>query len=68
MAILKSKSENTAIALGSATTGGTASQAMLVVTLDLSAAKPGRYFLATRLEQQNQEDAAYYYPVLISGN
>jgi hypothetical protein len=40
---------------------------MLIVTLDLSAAKPGRYFLATRKEGQGQEDEAYYYPVLITG-
>jgi hypothetical protein len=39
----------------------------LVVTFDLSAAKPGRYYLGIRGEEQGQEQAAYYYPVLISG-
>lgn len=65
-AILKSKSESAAIALGSATATGNDARVTLVVTLDLSAATPGRYYLATRLEEQGQEQAAYYYPVLIS--
>ena len=67
LAILKSPSENAAIALESATTTGTGAKLTLVVTLDLRAAKPGRYYLGTRREQQGQEEAAYYYPVLISG-
>lgn len=67
LAILKSPSESTAIALGSANTAGTGAKLKLVVTLDLSAAKPGRYYLATRREEQGTEEAAYYYPVLISG-
>jgi hypothetical protein len=66
VALLKSRSETSAIALGSAATSGNDVRATLVVTLDLSAAKPGRYFLGTRLEEQGQETAAYYYPVLIS--
>lgn len=66
-AILKSKSESAAIALGSATASGNDMRVTLIVTLDLSAAAPGRYYLATRLEEQGQEQAAYYYPVLISG-
>jgi hypothetical protein len=66
LAILKSKSESAAIAMGSATTTGTDTKATLVVTLDLSGAKPGRYFLATRREEQGQEAAAYYFPVLIT--
>lgn len=66
-AILKSRSESAAIALGSATATGKDARVTLVVTLDLSAATPGRYYLATRLEEQGQEQAAYYYPVLISG-
>jgi hypothetical protein len=65
VAILKSRTENAAIALGSAATAGKIERATLVVTLDLSSAKPGRYFLATRLEEQGQEEAAYYYPVVI---
>jgi hypothetical protein len=66
-AILKSRSESAAIALGSATATGNQARVTLVVTLDLSAAAPGRYYLATRLEEQGQEQAAYYYPVLIAG-
>jgi hypothetical protein len=68
LAILKLRSEYAAIALGSATTSGSDAKIMLVVTLDLSVARPGRYFLATRREEQGQEDAAYYYPVLIAGS
>jgi hypothetical protein len=68
VAILKSKTESTAIVLGSGSSNVSNGKTMLVVTLDLSAAKPGRYFLATRREEQGQEDEAYYYPVLITGN
>lgn len=66
LAILKSQSEGAAIALGSASASGNGSKVMLVVTLDLSEAKPGRYFLATRREGQGQQEEAYYYPVLIT--
>jgi hypothetical protein len=65
LAILKSRSESTAIALGSANANGSGPRVTLVVKLDLSAAKPGRYYLATRREEQGQEEAAYYYPILI---
>jgi len=68
LAILKSRSESAAIAMGSATTTGTDAKATLIVTLDLSGAKPGRYFLATRREEQGQEAAAYYFPVLVTEN
>lgn len=68
LAILKSKTESTAIVLGSGSSNINNGKNVLVVTLDLSAAKPGRYFLATRREEQGQEDEAYYYPVLIKGN
>lgn len=68
VAILKSRSESTAIVLGSATTTGSGAKLTLAVTLDLSTAKPGRYYLATRREEQGQEEAAYYYPVLIAGS
>jgi hypothetical protein len=68
LAILKSRSESAAIAMGSATTTGTDVKATLIVTLDLSGAKPGRYFLATRREEQGQEAAAYYFPVLVAEN
>src|SRR5205807_4743913 len=66
VAILRSTSENTAIALGSANATGTEAQASLIVTLDLSEAKPGRYFLGTRVEDQGQQGSPNYYPVLIS--
>jgi hypothetical protein len=65
VAILKSKSENAAVALSSATSTGPESNRQVALTLDLSKADPGRYFLATRLEEQGQQDAAFYYPVLI---
>lgn len=65
--ILKSQSENTAIALGTAaaTTKENRADMILVLKLDLSTAEAGRYFLATRLQEEGQESAAYYYPVLI---
>lgn len=66
VAILRSTSENTAIALGSAIATGTELHATLIVTLDLSEAKPGRYFLGTRLEEQGQDRTPNYYPVLVS--
>lgn len=65
VAILQSKSESGAIALGSALTAGGDADTSLVLKLDLSSTKPGRYYLATRMEEQGQQDAAYYYPVLI---
>lgn len=51
-----------------ATGTGSGREVTLVVKLDLSAANPGRYYLATRREEQGQETAAYYYPVLIGGS
>ncbi len=54
VAILKSRTENGAVALGSAVTRGTEAQPIIVVSLDLSAATPGRYFLETRLEEASQ--------------
>ena len=68
VALLKSRSENTAIALASATSAGTSARTILVLKMDLSATTPGRYYLATRREEQGQEEAAYYYPVLITGS
>jgi hypothetical protein len=65
--ILKSKSTNTAIALGSAVATPSADDRQrfsLVLKLDLSTAEGGRYFLATRLEQ-GSEVLDYYYPVVI---
>jgi hypothetical protein len=66
VAILRSTSENTAIALGSANATGTEALVTLIVTLDLSEAKPGRYFLGTRVEDQGQQGNPNYYPVLIA--
>lgn len=65
--ILKSQSENTAIALGSAMPIETQDKTrlLIVLKLDLSNAEAGRYFLGTRLEQQGQETADFYYPVVI---
>ena len=65
--ILKSQSENTAIALGSAMPIETEDKTrlLIILKLDLSNAEAGRYFLGTRLEQQGQETADFYYPVVI---
>lgn len=65
VAILESQSQNTAVALGSAISSGDVKKTLLTLKLDLSSTKPGRYFLATRHEEQGQSDAAYYYPVLV---
>ncbi len=65
IAILRSKSEDGAVALGSAIASGREDNTSLVLKLDLSSTKPGRYYLATRMEEQGKQDAAYYYPVLI---
>ncbi len=66
IAILKSKTEDAAVALGSALTAPIGENQGLLVTLelDLSTAEVGRYFLATRLLEAGQ-DASYYYPVII---
>ena len=66
VAILASRSENTAVALGSATAKETKNHSTVIVTLDLSEAKPGEYFLGTRRENNRHEEAASYYPVLVS--
>jgi len=67
VAILKSRVENTAIALGSADAKAVDKNLgpAAVLRLDLSAAAPGRYFLATRQDSEGQEGSAYYYPILI---
>ena len=66
VAIVESKAENAAVALGSAVTKGPEAQPTIIVTLDLSSAKPGRYFLETRLEEGTQTGVLSYYPVLVS--
>ena len=66
VAVFRLKSENTAIALGSAATTGTESRPLLIVTLDLTQAQPGNYFLGTRLDEQGQPTTANYYPILIA--
>jgi hypothetical protein len=66
VAIVESRAENAAVALGSAVTKGSEAQSTIIVTLDLSSAKPGRYFLETRLDEASQQDALTYYPVVVS--
>ena len=65
IAVLQSKSENAAVALGSATATGTEQHATLIVTLDLSESRPGRYYLGTRLLQPGQQSNTSYYAVLV---
>jgi hypothetical protein len=64
VAVLQSKSQNAAVALGSANVAGTEQHATLIVTLDLSEARPGKYYLGTRLLEDGQ-DIPSYYAVLI---
>lgn len=64
IAVLQSKSENAAVALGSANATGTEQRATLIVTLDLSEARLGKYYLGTRLLEQSRSTASYY-PVVI---
>lgn len=65
IAVLQSKSENAAVALGSANATGTEQHATLTVTLDLSEARPGTYYLGTRLLEQGQQRNPTYYAVLV---
>jgi len=65
VAILPSMTERTAIAIGSGTTRIVDGHLEVVVVLDLSAAKPGKYYLATREQRQGVDEDAYYYPVLV---
>lgn len=65
IAVLQSKSENAAVALGSANATGTEQRATLIVTLDLSEARPGKYYLGTRLLEQGQQRNPSYYAVLV---
>lgn len=65
VAILQSKSENAAVALGSAIATGTEQHATLSVTLDLSQARPGKYYLGTRLLERGREGNSSYYLTLI---
>ena len=65
VAILQSKSERTAVALGSANATGTEQRATLIVTLDLSEARPGKYYLGTRLLEEGQQRNPSYYAVFV---
>ena len=65
VAILESKLESTAVALGSAVAKLSGGQPTLVVSLDLSDARPGSYFLGTRLEKPDSPPVADYYRVQI---
>ena len=66
IAIVGSKAENAAVALGSAVTKGPEAQPTIIVTLDLSSAKPGRYFLETRLDETSRPGVLSYYPAVVS--
>jgi hypothetical protein len=66
VAVLGSESENTAVALSSAATQITAGQRTLIVTLDLSQVRAGRYFLGTRLQRNGHQEEPSFYPVLIA--
>ena len=66
VAILESRMENAAVALGSAVTKGPEARPTIIITLDLSSAKPGRYYLETRFEEASQYGTLSYYPVLVS--
>ena len=66
VAVLQSKSEDAVVALGSAQASGTEEHPTLVVSLDLSGARPGRYFLGTRLIEQERQGTPGYYPVQVS--
>jgi hypothetical protein len=66
VAVLESQEENTAIALGSATTREIGEHLTMIVTLDLSQVRPGRYFLGTRKDAAGHEGAPSYYPVVVS--
>jgi hypothetical protein len=65
IAVLQSKSENAAVALGSANATGTEQRATLIVTLDLSEARAGKYYLGTRLLEQGQQSNPSYYAVIV---
>jgi hypothetical protein len=65
VAILESRSESTAVALSSAIARGTEANPTILITLDLSEAKPGPYFLGIRLEEEGQQGIASYYPVVV---
>jgi len=65
VAVLQAKSENTAVALGSANATGTEQHATLIATLDLSDVRPGRYYLGIRLVKREQQANPSYYAVFI---
>lgn len=65
VAVLESQSQGTAVALGSAMTQRQEGRPTLVIGLDLSEVRPGKYFLGIRRENNGQEEIANYYPVVI---
>jgi hypothetical protein len=63
VAILRSQSTNSAIALSSANANANQGKIELTVRLDLSTAAPGQYFLGTR---RNDNQATSYFPVTVT--
>ena len=61
--VSRDKSGNEVVAKGSGDAVANAGKVIVGVTLDLRAAKPGAYFLAT---VRGSDNGMYYYPVQIS--
>jgi hypothetical protein len=61
--VSRDKSGNEVVAKGSGNAVTSASKVIVNVTLDLRAAKPGAYFLAT---VRGSDNGMYYYPVQIA--
>jgi hypothetical protein len=62
VAILRSRSSESAVALGSGIALGSEKRAELTVRLDLTRAAPGKYWLGTR---RDEDQSVYYYPLRI---
>jgi hypothetical protein len=66
VAVLESKSDYRPVALASGIAKGTTSALELVVNLDLAEVPANQYFLGIRLDDNGQQDAPDYYPVMIA--
>lgn len=66
VAILKSATDNSAVALTSANTGQSGNTLTVVATLDLADVRAGKYFLGIRREVGGRQQEPLLYPVLIS--
>ena len=64
VAVSKDRAGTAIVARGTAKTHGDGQRLLLDVPLDLRAAKPGSYFLATVRESDN---GTYYYPLNVQG-